>query len=1132
MSARYAHRVGPVRGDRGGRVCGARLLVVFCSLVFVVLCLPAFAWGAGAPGAGLTVHSVAFQGEFPEGAAHIFQVSVANAGSVASGPVVVKDKLPVGFTAAVAEWNVLPAVRNGLSGLQGVEGIELELGVGRCEQEGGGAESVTVTCTFEEALVPDAGLELNLSVTAGAGAHSGVNTATAAAVGAAGATASESLVVGSASLSFGPGGLVSYIAGAGGEPDHQAGDHPYEMTTRFDLNSIEREVPEAGGVGVTSVEDAKDVIVDLPPGLVGDAQATPKCTLPELSTTRHCPADTRVGQLRTGPPRQLDGAAGGIFNMVPEHGVAAEFGFYDALKATHVLYASVAPTVSGYVVRATTPGVPQITLTDAIATFFGDPAAKDEDMDGEPHIPFFTNPSDCSSGQPRVSTVHLDSWRQPGAFNDNGTPVGEPLVESANWVSASSNPTESPPVTGCDLLRFEPSLTARPDTTVADSPTGLTVELKVPQAAQTQGALATPPLRDATVTLPLGLITNPSAASGLASCTEAQIGWLGASFNGSPLANRGLTNFTPVAPSCPDASKIASVEVTTPLLENPVTGSVYLAAQNANPFGALLAAYIVIDDPATGTIVKVPGKLETDPVTGQVTGVFQENPQLPFSELKMRFFGGERGKLATPQACGSYTTTGQLTPWSAPESGPPASVADSFQINKGCLPGFTPSFAAATSNPQAGGYSPLTLAFSRQDSEQEIATLTATLPRGLTAKLAGLARCSDTALQAIAANPSAASEIASPGCPAGSEIGTLQATAGAGANPFPLAGKAYLTGAYKGAPLGLAAVVPIAAGPLDLGNVVVRTALYIDPNDAHVTAVSDPFPTAIDATGADGHTDGFTPTLLRSVTISINRNAYTLNPTSCKPMAINATLTSKNGLVSSVSSPFQAGGCQELPFKPGFAVDTKGHASKAGGASLHVRVTSSLGQANIAKVKVSLPKQLPSRLTTLQKACLDSVFNINPAACPEGSAVGTAVAHTPLLDTPFTGPAYLVSHGGAAFPDLEYVLQSEGITLILDGKTDIKKGITTSSFETVPDAPVTTFETNFPQGPHSILATFLPTKANYNLCGQTLNMPTLITGQNNATTKQTTKITITNCPKPAKKKHKAKHHAQHTTKKH
>jgi hypothetical protein len=1079
----------------------------------------------------LVVHSVALQGEFPEGVAHTYQVSVANAGGADSGgPVVVKDTLPVGFTASVGEFNLLPAVRNGLVNQQGVENIISELGVGHCEEEGGGAEAVTVICVFEEVLVSDAALELNLFVTAAPGAGSGTNVASATTVGAAEASASEALVVGSASLSFGPRGLVSYIAGAGGEPDHQAGDHPYEMTTRFDLNSVERKVPEGGHLGVTSVQDLKDVVVDLPPGLVGDAQATAKCTLPELSTARHCPADTRIGQIRTGPPHEEDGVAGGIFNMVPEQGVAAEFGFYDGLKATHVLYASVAPTPAGYVVRATSPGVPQISLTDVIATFFGDPATKDNDQDGEPHIPFFTNPSDCSSGQPRVSAVHVDSWQQPGAFGVNGTPAGEPLVESANWFSTSSSPAESPPVTGCDLLRFEPSLSAQPDTTAADSPTGLDFDLKVPQAAQTQGALATPPLRDATVVMPAGLIPNPSAASGLASCSEAQIGWLGATFNGSPLANRGLTNFTPAAPSCPDASKIGSVEVITPLLENPVVGSVYLASQDANPFGAVLAAYIVVDDPTTGTIVKVPGKLETDPGTGQITGVFQENPQLPFSDFKLRFFGGERGELATPQGCGTYTTTGQLTPWSAPESGPPANATSSFQINTGCVSGFSPSFAAATSNPQAAGYSPLTLTFSRQDNEQEISGLTVTLPPGLTARLAGVAKCPDAALQAAEGNPSGASEISNPSCPAASEVGTVQAGTGVGGQPLFNSGKAYLSGPYKGAPLSLAVIVPAVAGPFDLGNVVVRTALHIDPSDAHVTAISDPFPTIIDATGADGHKDGF-PIRMRIITVNLNRNTYILNPSNCNQMAIGATFTSTDGLTSTASSRFQAGGCRELPFKPGFAAGTQGHASKANGTSLKVHVTSSFGQANIAKVKVTLPKQLPSRLTTLQKACLDSVFNANPAACPAGSNVGTAIAHTPLLEQPFVGPAILVSHGGRAFPDLEYVLQSEGITLILDGKTDIKKGITTSTFETVPDAPVTSFESNFPAGPHSILGTFLPVKANYNLCGQKLTMPTTITGQNNAVINQTTKITINNCPKP-KKKHKTKKHKAKHSKKH
>ena len=345
------------------------------------------------------------------------------------------------------------------------------------------------------------------------------------------------------------------------------------------------------------------------------------------------------------------------------------------------------------------------------------------------------------------------------------------------------------------------------------------------------------------------------------------------------------------------------------------------------------------------------------------------------------------------------------------------------------------------------------------------------------------------------------------------------------------AAKRTLTGPYNGAPLGLAVIIPAVAGPFDLGNVVVRTALHVDPSDGHVTAISDPLPTIVDARGHDGVTDGF-PVRMRSVTVNLNRNTYVLNPTNCNVMAIGAAFTSTGGRTSSGSSRFQAGGCRGLPFKPGFAVGTQGHASKANGTSLKVHVTSSFGQANIAKVKVTLPKQLPSRLTTLQKACLDSVFEANPAGCPEGSVVGTAVAHTPLLEQPFVGPAYLVSHGGAAFPDLEYVLQSEGIKLILDGKTDIKKGITTSSFETVPDAPVSSFESNFPAGPHSILGTFLPVKANYNLCGQALTMPTIITGQNGAVVKQTTKITINGCPKP-KKKHKAKKHkAKHAAKKH
>jgi hypothetical protein len=1083
---------------------------------------------------GLTIHSFATGGAFSEGespdcagtegagaeACYGYQVTVLNSGGgTAEGPIVVKEHLPSGFTVRQAVLFLDPAVGNGRKG--NIFGEEIP---GGCSSEG---EPVTVTCTFGSALVPDEAIELRLFVSVAAGTPSGqLSTASVTGTGSPEASVTEPLLVSSAPAAFGPSALVSYIASGNGDRDAQAGAHPYELATRIDLRNTVRVQPE-GLRGLTSVHDAKDVIVDLPMGLLGDAQATPTCTFGQLESVQHCPADTRVGQIQT-EPEDTTTAYIGIYNMVPERGVAAEFGFIDAVDSTHAIYASVAPTPAGYVLRATSREVPQIPLTNVTAIFFGNPAAKDEA--GSAPVAMFTNPSDCSA-TPLIGAVHMDSWQEPGQYNSNASPVGEPDVNGSNWATALSDewpfggavtPATTGTVTGCNQLRFNPSaFTAQPDTSSADSPTGFTIDEQIPQSEQ-PGTLATPPLRNEIVTLPPGLVPNPASASGLTGCSEAQIGWLGGT----------LTNFTPSEPACPDASKIGSVEVTTPLIDHTLPGTLYLAKQNENPFGTILAGYIVIDDPVSGIIVKVPGKITLNEATGQVTGNFSEAPQLGvFSDLKLRFFGGERGELATPESCGTYATDGQLTPWSAPESGPPANVESSFAINARCVPEFAPSFAAATSSPQAGGYSPLTLTFARQDNEQEISSLTVTLPPGLTAKLAGVAKCSTAQLQAAQANPSGAAETANPSCPAASEIGTVQASAGAGANPFVLGGKAYLTGPYNNAPLGLAVIVPAVAGPFDLGNVVVRTALHVDPNDAHVTAVSDPLPTIVDAKGLDNITDGF-PVRMRSVTVSLNRNTYVLNPTNCNVMAIGAVLTSTGGRTSAGSSRFQAGGCRELAFKPGFAAGTQGHASKLNGTSLKVHVTSSFGQANIAKVKVTLPQQLPSRLTTLQKACLDSVFNINPAACPEGSVVGTALARTPLLEQPFTGPAYLVSHGGAAFPDLEYVLESEGIKLILDGKTDIKKGITTSSFETVPDAPVSSFETNFPAGPHSILGTFLPPKANYNLCGQALTMPTTITGQNGAVVKQTTKITINGCPK-AKKKHKAKKHkTKHTTKKH
>ncbi len=343
-------------------------------------------------------------------------------------------------------------------------------------------------------------------------------------------------------------------------------------------------------------------------------------------------------------------------------------------------------------------------------------------------------------------------------------------------------------------------------------------------------------------------------------------------------------------------------------------------------------------------------------------------------------------------------------------------------------------------------------------------------------------------------------------------VGSVEAGAGVGSNPLFVSGKAYLTGPYNGGPYGLVVEVPAVAGPFNLGTVVVRQSLRIDPQTAQVTAVSDSFPTILDGI----------PLRIRRVDVTLDRPGFLFNPTSCTPSAVTGTVTSTEGATASVSSRFQAGGCRELPFKPTFKVSTQARTSKKNGASLDAKVGSGAGQANIGRVAVTLPKALPSRLSTIQQACTAATFNANPALCPPGSNIGTATAKTPVLSNPLVGPAYLVSHGGAAFPDLVVILQGEGVTLDLVGNVDIKNRVTSSTFASVPDAPISSFELNLPEGSHSALGAVLPAKAKGSLCGTALTMPTTITGQNGAQVKQSTKIAVTGCPKAKHKKTKAK----------
>jgi hypothetical protein len=704
--------------------------------------------------------------------------------------------------------------------------------------------------------------------------------------------------------------------------------------------------------------------------------------------------------------------------------------------------------------------------------------------------PFLTLPSACAG--PLESTGEGDSW-----------PTGNPL-SSASFEKPAT--TFMAGLNGCSDLStlFGPSIEVKPERTTASTPTGMNVDLHVPQEASMNAqGLAVPAVKDIEVTLPEGVTVNPSGANGLQACSEASVGFeAGSSTTESKL-------FGPEEAACPEAAKIGNVTIKTPLLADPLKGSVYLAAQSENPFGSLIAMYIVAKDPESGVLVKLPGEVRLNPATGQITTTFANDPQLPFEDAELELYGGQSAPLAISARCGTYETKASLTPWSG---GEPVKASSSFTVSGPCpaRQPFAPSFTAGTTSNQAGGFSPFTLSFARQDGEQDLKSIEQTLPPGLLARLAGVPLCGE---------PLAAQGA----CPEASRIGGVTVGAGVGSDPVSVDGSIYLTGPYNGGPFGVVVEVPAIAGPFNLDEdgrpVVVRASIRINSSTAQASIVSDPFPTILQGI----------PLHVKTVSVTLDRPGFTFNPTSCDPLSITATIGSSEGANAAVASPFEAANCAPLPFKPSFTATTQGQASKADGASLLVKVSSKGGpgtageEANIRSVKVDLPKQLPSRLTTLQKACTKAQFNSNPAGCPKESDVGTATVETPVLASALTGPAYLVSHGGEAFPDLEIVLQGEGVTLVLDGNTPIRNGITSSTFKTVPDAPIASFELKLPQGKYSVFGTDLPESAKYSLCGQTLNMPTAITGQNGVEIHETTKIAISDCPKANKASKKKAH---------
>jgi uncharacterized repeat protein (TIGR01451 family) len=1037
-----------------------------------------------------------------------FNILATNVGgATASGPIVLTDTLPVGMkpTDASAECSIA---------------------------------GQTVTCTFPgpvfaNGTIRDTGFGVEVDDLAEGTVLT--NEATIESSGAAPVSTSEAITISSDPAPFGlldgPAGLSALLTEADGSAATVAGSHPDQLSVDLGVNTKPGAHGEQSTTVIASGGGVRDVVTNLPPGLIVNPAATSaRCTEAQLEDKfyvrpdRGCPDASAIGRAGTmlsfaGFPFTTNDA---VYSMVPPPGSAASLGFqvFGTSIFVHVL-GGLRP--GDYTISATTPDIPNLfnhILYEAELHLWSDPAGPAHDLvrghcgsnyggfpDGsECPVPqvdtaALTMPTSC--GPTPTFEAEIDSWEEPGKF----------LTRTVPFTDLEGNPVAG--VSGCNAVPFKPSLSAQPTTNLADSPTGLDVDLEVPQS-ESLSATATAHLKEATVTLPEGLVVNPSSANGLAGCSPAEIGIDAQS--GVADGNRA---------QCPDASKIGSVEVDSPLLaeydsENkvkrdgeghviaePIEGAVYLATPHDNPFGSLLAIYLAVENPDRGIVVKLAGEVSPDPQTGRLTTTFADNPQLPFSAFKLHFFGGARAALKTPLSCGTKTTTSLLTPWSTPE-GADATPSDSFQTTGepggGSCPGAEaqaanhPAFNAGTLAPQAGAYSPLVLKLSREDGSAPISAIDTTLPPGLTGKLAGISYCPDSALASAAAK-SGNAERQSPSCPASSRVGTVTVGAGAGPTPYYTQGTAYLAGPYKGAPLSVGIVTPATAGPYDLGTVVVRAALYVDPETARIHAVSDPIPQILQGIPLD----------VRSIALQMDRPDFTLNPTSCDSMALTGNATSPFGSSAALSSPFQVGGCSALPFKPKLAISLKGGTKRGDNPALRAVLTAKPGEANIKKAIVALPHSEFLDQSHIRTICTRVQFAADQ--CPARSIYGKATAITPLLDQPLSGPVYLRS-SSHQLPDLVADLNGQ-IHVVLVGRVDSIHGGIRNSFEAVPDAPVSRFVLEMQGGKKGLLDN------SRNLCNSVNRASVEMDGQNGKTYDSTPVLKV-KCPK-----HKSGRHQRH-----
>jgi hypothetical protein len=844
-----------------------------------------------------------------------------------------------------------------------------------------------------------------------------------------------------------------------GTYSRQAGAHP-DLRTAFDFFQL-----------------PKDIRVDLPPGFVGNTNAVPKCPR-ELLIVNHaqlCPSETQIGFVLVGGSSQ-GRIPTPIFNMEHSPEIPGIFAFVYGDVPVFIQ-----PTVrpGDYGVSALSARTSQAeAIFGADVTLWGVPADPSHDAlrwDPHPHNifggaepprppakssavpkPFFTNQTSCST-TPSMTTIAADSWGFPGVFD-------------AKLFSADLNGTPFV-YEGCEKLGFDPAIAVKPGTFRAASPTGLDITIKVPQSEGPYG-LASAHVKKVVTRFSKGVTVSTSAVAGLGACSEAQI---------------GIGNANP--PACPDSSKLGNVTIKSGLLDNPIEGDVYLARQNENPYHSTFAIYLTARGP--GFFLKLPAELNVDKQTGQLSTVFDNLPQLPFDEAHLDFRGGPTAPLTTPDRCGTYQTHTEFTSWASPAT---VVIEAPMTIDENCSGGgsFNPTLQAGVANPVAGAESPLTIRIRRQDGEQNISRLDITLPEGELAKLKGVAVCPDAL--AVSGN-----------CAKASQVGISTNAIGTGAFPLfvPQPGKAptalYLGGPYKNAPYSLIAKVPAQSGPFDFGNIVVRTAINVDPITTQVIAKSDPLPQILEGV----------PIQYRDVRIEVQKPDFTVNPTSCEQRAVTTTISSIEGAAAHPSTPFKVGDCASLDFAPKLSFRVKGGTNRGDFQAFSATLTTRKHEANLARVAVTLPHSEFLEQSHIQTVCTRVQFAAHK--CPEGSIYGSARALTPLLDTPLEGPVYLRS-SNHSLPDMVAVLNGQ-FNVELAGRIDSKNGGIRNTFDVIPDAPVTKFTLKLQGGAKSLLVN------SRNLCKSVSRADVKMIGQNGMVHNERP-VVENGCPKKGKKKAK------------